>query len=203
MHEAKEIMGKKTAIRAEMDKVLPKDQSDLLWGLATEKLHETLIKYNSLPEGEHLHTDTRIFPAASVYLTLKEAIGEEKAYSVIENAAIEGCKGTADKLKKLLRIPGMKTIFIKAWDPMTKKLFGTANGFSNVFYPKKAGEYRMDVTSCPYCRYLAELGCPELTKIFCANDDRIYGDLPGIRFERTGTLGRGADRCDFHMTIDK
>ena len=78
-----------------------------------------------------------------------------------------------------------------------KKLFGAGNGFQNVFYPKKKGEYRMDITSCPYCRTFTELGCPELTKIFCENDERIYGRLPGLKFERTGTLGKGAERCDF------
>ncbi|MEQ2471300.1 L-2-amino-thiazoline-4-carboxylic acid hydrolase [Laedolimicola intestinihominis] len=43
------------------------------------------------------------------------------------------------------------------------------------------------------------VGCPELTKIFCANDDRFYGNLPGLEFRRTGTLGTGASRCDFNM----
>ena len=57
----------------------------------------------------------------------------------------------------------------------------------------------MDIISCPYNRYFAELGCPELTKIFCENDDRIYGGLPGLVFERTGTLGKGAPCCDFRI----
>lgn len=39
----------------------------------------------------------------------------------------------------------------------------------------------------------------DLTKIFCANDDRCYGNLPGLEFRRTGTLGTGASRCDFYM----
>ena len=73
----------------------------------------------------------------------------------------------------------------------------------NVFYPNKKGEYRMDITQCPYNRYFAELGCPELTKIFCGNDDRVYGDLPGLEFIRTGTLGRGADKCDFYLRLKK
>ncbi len=69
----------------------------------------------------------------------------------------------------------------------------------NKFYPKKKGEFRMDITACPYCRYFRELGCPELTEIYCENDDRVYGNLPGLKFERTGTLGKGAERCDFRI----
>ncbi len=57
----------------------------------------------------------------------------------------------------------------------------------------------MDVVSCPYHRYFTELGCPELTRISCKSDDLVYGNLPGIKFERTGTLGRGNDRCDFYI----
>ena len=78
-----------------------------------------------------------------------------------------------------MKLPGMRGLFVKLWDPMTRKMFGPENGFRNVFYPRKKGEYRMDVLACPYCRYFTELGCPELTRIFCENDDRIYvsGDV--------------------------
>ena len=91
----------------------------------------------------------------------------------------------------------MRSLFVKAWDVLTRKLFGENSGFQNVFYPKKKGEYRMDVVSCPYNRYFTELGCPELTKISCGADDHVYGDLPGLKFERTTTIGRGGKRCDF------
>lgn len=93
----------------------------------------------------------------------------------------------------------MKSLFVKAWDPMTRKMFGSKSGFQNVFYPKKKGEFRMDIVACPYVKYFTALGCPELTKIFCANDDRCYGNLPGLEFGRTGTLGTGASRCDSYM----
>ena len=96
-----------------------------------------------------------------------------------------------------MRVPGMRGLFVKIWYPLTRKKFGPANGFKNRFYPKEKGVFRMDVLACPYCRYFGELGCPELTKSFCENDDRCYGNLPGLVFERRSTLGKGADRCDF------
>ena len=61
----------------------------------------------------------------------------------------------------------------------------------------------MDIIACPYCRYFGALGCPELTKIYCENDDRIYGNLPGLKFERIGTLGKGAECCDFCIRLIK
>ncbi len=199
MNHAEKIMRKKAVIKAELDRALPRARSDALWREATAKLDGLLERYSALPRGVHMHTDSRILPSAAVYLTVKDALGPEKAYRIIEDAAIQGCAEIEKKLRKLMRLPGMPDLFIKAWDPLTKKMFAAGNGFRNVFYPKRKGGYRMDITACPYCRTFTELGCPELTKIFCENDERIYGRLPGLVFRRTGTLGKGAERCDFHL----
>ena len=199
MTAAERIMKKKAHIKAEMDRAMPKAQSDELWRAAIIKLDSILVHYAALPKGVRMHTDRRIFPSAAIYLTVKRVFGQREAYSIIENAAAQGCKGIAKKLASLMRIPGMRGLFISMWDPLTRRIFGENSGFQNVFYPKEKGAYRMDIIACPYCRYFTELGCPELTKIFCANDDRVYGNLPGLEFKRTGTLGRGADRCDFYI----
>ena len=199
MKAAEKIMKKKAAIKAEMDKSLPKAKSDALWREATVKLDGFLIRYSSLPKGVHMHTDSRILPSAAIYLTVKEAVGPEKAYRIIEDAAVHGCAEIEKKLQRLMKLPGMPDLFLKAWDPMTRKLFASGNGFQNVFYPREKGAYRMDIVACPYNRYFTELGCPELTKIFCENDERTYGNLPGLQFIRTSTLGKGGERCDFYL----
>lgn len=42
--------------------------------------------------------------------------------------------------------------------------------------------------------------CPELCTVFCQSDITAFsGYEPKIRFERAGTLGEGADCCDFHF----
>ncbi len=196
---SEKIMKKKMFIKAELDRILPGAQSDEVWQAATKKLETVLEQYRSAPKGVRMHTDSRIFPFASIYLVTKDRIGSEQAYKILEEAAIKNCEGIRGKLIKLMKIPGMPGLFIRLWDPMTKRIFGSGNGFKNVFYPKKKSEYRMDVISCPYNRFFTELGCPELTKIFCENDERVYGNLPGLKFERTGTLGKGAERCDFYL----
>ena len=197
MTSSQKIMKKKGRFKAEIDRRLPKAQSDALWQKATDRLAALLEQYSSLPDGVRFHTENKIFPAAAIYLTLKESIGQDDAYRVMENATFKTADAAAKKLKALLRLPGMRSLFVKMWDPLTRKMFGGKSGFQNVFYPKKKGEYRMDVVSCPYNRYFTELGCPELTKISCGADDHVYGDLPGLKFERTSTLGRGGKRCDF------
>lgn len=197
MNKAQKILQKKKIYKEEMDKALPEELSDSLWEKAEDRLSEIFEKHGSLPKGVRMHTDSRIFPSAAVYLVLREELGQEKAYRIIEGAVIPGCTDIHRKLASLMRIPGMPGLFVKIWDPLVRKVFGSGSGFTNVFYPKKKGVYRMDITSCPYHRYCTELQCPEITKIFCENDDRIYRELPGVSFERTGTLGKGADRCDF------
>nr|MCR5403309.1 L-2-amino-thiazoline-4-carboxylic acid hydrolase [Butyrivibrio sp.] len=181
MKNADQLMKKKGFLKAEMDKVMSKDQSDAMWRASTERLQSILAQYNDLPAGVQSHTDS-IFPAAAVYMTVKEKYGDKIAYKIIEDGAANLCASIQPKLAKIMKIPGMASLFVKMWDPMTKKKFGPSCGFQNVFYPKKKGEYKMDVTACPYFRYLTELGCPELTKIYCDNDERVYGNLPGLKF---------------------
>ena len=197
MTYGEKILKRKAFIKAEMDRQLAEAESDRIWKAAAVRLDAILEHYRSIPKGQRMHTDNFIFPAAAVYLTLKESADAQKAYDIIEQAAIANCAEMNRRLVKMMMLPGMPSLFIHAWGPVSRKMFGPASGFQNVFYPKKKGEYRMDIIACPYHRYFSELGCPELTKIFCDNDLRTYGNLPGIRFCRTGTLGTGKERCDF------
>ena len=192
-------MKEKAVIKAEMDKALSKEQSDSLWQESIERLTEFLTKYKWIPKGVHTHTDHFIFPSAAIYLTLKDAIGQESAYQIIEKAADANTKSMSALLRKAVSLPGMRDLFIRIWDPMTRKMFGPDSGFQNRFYPKEKDRFRVDIFACPYCRFFGELGCPELTKVFCENDVRMYGNLPGLKFERAGTLGTGADHCDFSI----
>lgn len=199
MKTAAQIMKSKRFIKAEMDTRMPKTESDALWERAEHRLGEIMAQYAGISKGEHSHTDNYIFPAAAIYLTLKEAMEQEAAYDVIESSAIGMTTNAGKKLAWLMRLPGMKSLFVKIWDPMTRKMFGANNGFKNVFYSKTKDKFRMDILACPYCRYFTALGCPELTKIYCENDNRVYGNLPGLEFKRSGTLETGADRCDFYL----
>lgn len=197
MTDAAAVMNKMIHIKDELDHHLPKKESDVLWKKAEEKLDQMLKQYASIPKEYRIHTDSRIFPAASVYLTLKEHLGKDEAYRMVEEPILKRAESIGKKLAVLMRIPGVPGLFVKMWDPLTRKLFGEKNGFQNVFYPKQKDEFRMDIISCPYVRYFKELGCPELTKIYCTCDDKVYGRLPGLRFQRNETIGRGGERCDF------
>ncbi|MBQ6039815.1 MAG: L-2-amino-thiazoline-4-carboxylic acid hydrolase [Oscillospiraceae bacterium] len=194
---AEKILKKKQFIKAEMDRQLRMELSNQIWKESAAVLTRILRKYADIPDGIHAHTDVFIFPSAAIYLTAQKYVSKEQAYSFIENAAAERTEKIGRMLAKIMALPFMRDIFLKMMNKMTKKKFGKNCGFQNRFYPKKKGEYRMDILACPYCKYFTELGCPELTKIFCENDERGYGNLPGLKFERNTTLGKDGDRCDF------
>jgi hypothetical protein len=57
--------------------------------------------------------------------------------------------------------------------------------------------FAMNVYRCMIFDTLTAHGAPELTALFCNTDDWLAEEMPNIRWERTQTLGRGGDRCDF------
>ena len=57
------------------------------------------------------------------------------------------------------------------------------------------------ISRCFYLDVLTAYGAPELTPLYCQLDDLAYADVfPAIRWERTKTLGRGDDCCDFRWS---
>ncbi|MFQ7202889.1 L-2-amino-thiazoline-4-carboxylic acid hydrolase [Waltera sp.] len=64
------------------------------------------------------------------------------------------------------------------------------------------GVWRVDMMKCPYHDTCTEYGCQELCRCFCDSDDISYTGLhPKLIWERSMTLGRGNDRCDFCMKV--
>ena len=134
MTASEKLMRKKKVYKAELDKATP--MSGELWERATVRLGEIRTKYGTLPKGIRAHTD-KIFPAAAVYLTVKEELGEKTAYSVLENASVKLCAEIAPKLARLMKLPGMRGLFVKLWDPMTRKMFGRRTTFGTCSTPRK------------------------------------------------------------------
>lgn len=196
-------LDKKIGIKEGLIARVGKEEAEKIWLRAKENLRKIEERYPDISKGERMHAEF-IFPSAAIQLAIREIRGDsELGYKVISEHSWAKSKKMGEKLKKMAKIPGFKNFFVKLWDPITKKSFGPDSGFKNVFYPKKKGEYRMDIVQCPYDRYFTELETPELTKIFCINDECTYGDIPGLEFIRHTTLGTGGDKCDFHIRVSK
>ena len=151
--------------------------------------------------GEWTHLEGTILPTAAVYKALLD-VDAANALAVTHEAIIALCRTGNKMLRVLLHIPGMKGLFMRLLPKMALTMFGQECGFDHANYHADKTRLAMDMTSCPYCRYARLLGVEALTPIFCESDFATYGGLPGIRFERTQTLGTGGNQCDFRFCRD-
>ena len=64
----------------------------------------------------------------------------------------------------------------------------------------KMAKKSISISIVVYHDLCSKYECPELCTVYCENDNIAFsGLLPKIRFERNGTLGSGAECCDFHF----
>jgi hypothetical protein len=149
-------------------------------------------------QGEWEHISGTILPTVAVYKALRE-IDPDRALEQAHGIMMRLCTQVGAVVAGLLRLPGMRDFFMWLLPKMAVRMFGPSCGFQFENFQAGKGILKMDMTDCPYCRYADKLGCPELMGVFCDSDFATYGNLPGIRFQRSQTLGSGGSRCDFRF----
>ena len=182
-------------------KTIGREETDKAWNDARRLLTDILDKYPNIQPKEQTHTDL-IFPHIAVYKALLIS-HSDVAMKIMEQGEAITAKESGKSFRRIVKLPFGKTLFFKAFALGCKSGFGVEAGFANVVHKATSKEYKMDMTACPYVKYCASEGCPELTHIFCDNDIYAYGYLDGIRFTRTETLGTGGNKCDFWLVRDK
>lgn len=178
------------------EKLFTRDEALVIRKKAEKNYCRLLSENADLPKEVAMHTDKNIFPAIAVYKAVREK-HPEKAMEIIEKGAAEVSAKKGEQFSKLLKIPGFKSMFMKIFSRGVKTAFGEKAGFSYHFVSDNARCLEFDMLKCPYADFCQKYGCEELTHIFCKNDEYAYGNIPGIKFIRTKTLGTGGDRCDF------
>lgn len=83
MKNAEKIMQGKSCIKQEIDRRLEPDVAKSEWTQAQAKLEKIFHEHQDLPKKVAAHTNSFIFPAAAIYLTLKEAVPDE-AYDIMK-----------------------------------------------------------------------------------------------------------------------
>lgn len=105
----------------------------------------------------------------------------------------------AEENSKLAKIPftyGLFKLFAKSH---MKKRY-PSEGFVVKWRRHDDKEVHFDIVKCIYKDMCEKYGIPELCTVFCQSDITAFaGYAPKIRFERLGTIGEGADCCDFHF----
>ncbi len=183
----------------ELRKKLGEEQTDALVNDAVKLCNELCEKYNGLSPKEKIHTERMIFPRAAIYQQMIRYIPREEAIALIEDAVRIGVEPDRKRLHIATKIPFIRPLFFKIFRGMIGTMFNGDAGFRFEEIEADSKHYRVDVLQCPYVKYCELLGCKELSGTFCFSDDRVYGDMCGIAFERQGTIGRGSDICDFYF----
>lgn len=143
-----------------------------------------------------------ILPCIAFYEILQKENGKEKALELYDEWAFDELEKTAVKFRKIMKL-GIYKIAPFIFDKSIDKFFGPAAGFKNNRVEDSVG-FARDMVVCPYVETCKKYGCPELTQFFCKSDDVVYSELhPKLVWNRTKTLGRGGDCCDFRLYLKR
>ena len=151
------------------------------------------------------HTVMQLYPAIALYKSLLSAhIEKEKAVDIIDDCLCTVAQVSAKQFRTILKFPGLYKLLPRIYKWMTVNKFGEEVGFKQKFYPTDSTRCKFDMTHCVYKDYCQLHGCPEILRCFCHTDDITSGNMhPKICWNRTQTMGEGAEYCDFDIFIRK
>ena len=157
--------------------------------------------YDERPHFTHLalrwHLEQKILPGLALYQVLSQENSDQDAVlAEIGSLLVIG-------LRDFSRFVNMYTYL-----PLPFALMRHMFRASLLAYPQQGWDikqvensktsFAFNVHRCFYLDILTAYGAPELTSLYCRLDDLLYAAWsPSIRWERTKTLGRGDDCCDF------
>ncbi len=145
-----------------------------------------------------LHLERQILPGIAAYEVLQTVMEKSDALNTVHGYVETNARSMQKKLTSLLRVPLLYRLVPGAFVIGTRKMFGKSAGFDAVEHQTSGGVWRIDMTRCPYNDTCIHYGCPELCCCFCDSDDIAYGNMhKKLIWNRTKTLGRGNDCCDF------
>ncbi len=148
------------------------------------------------------HFAENILPMLALYLVLKEN-DRKDAFALSEKVANEMYSIGRKRMAFLGRFPFFYWIIEKMTPNMMKQSF-PEEGWDIEWVEVSEKQVAFNMHGCFYYSVLNDYNAPELTPIFCNLDDLIYDNVsPHLRWERTGTLGRGDTHCDFRFINSK
>ena len=178
-----------------------KKQGESLYALMCEKyvnLCEGEIKSENSEMKEHIFK--RLLPTIGVYISLIEnGFTKEEALMITHKEIQRNAHYKAKENANLTKMPFTYGLFKMFAKSHMKKRY-PKEGFTVEWKRHDNKEIHFDITRCIYKDMCEKYSCPELCVIFCQSDITAFaGYEPKIRFERSGTIGEGANCCDFHF----
>ncbi len=184
-------------------KHFPEPDGSRIADRATALYHAYCKEHQNDSPAVKAHTEGMIFAGVALYRALQEeGKSPEEALQLTSEIFGDFMQVAADKIRKILKIPGLYRKVPAIFNKMVRKKYNEAAGFQMRFYDTGKHHAKFDVTVCPYYNTCEAMGCPELTCIFCNTDDCCYGNMhPKLQWNRTTTIGRGGDCCDFDIAV--
>ena len=140
-----------------------------------------------------------ILPSIAIYKVLKAQLGQSGALSLFREIYFVAAYQAAASIGKKAEDAAYRQQFLQM---MVESKEGIRAGFEYRTVEKTASAVEFHVLQCPYVAYCNLYECPELTPVFCECDDMFYGNIhPKIRWERTKTIGRGHELCNFRFRL--
>lgn len=166
-------------------------------------LHQTYSKEHlDAPANIKQHYDV-IFVGVAIYNAIIElGYCKEEALKLTDEIFNGVAVNVANIIRKLLKVPGLYKLVPNLVKKMVPKKYNEASGFRFKFYDTPSNHVKFDMIACPYYAICKEMGVPELTVIYCNNDDCCYGNMhPKLKWTRHKTIGRGDQSCDFDIKV--
>lgn len=147
-----------------------------------------------------MHIETSILPGLALYQILRQKEGTEEAALVELDRLFAAWVEQAPRRRPLKLMEHLPNAFaiLRIGNRLALREF-PPEGWTIEWLEDSSQCVAYDITQCFYLNVLTVYGAPELTAHFCRLDDLLYGELRGISWERTKTLGRGDDRCNFRF----
>jgi hypothetical protein len=144
------------------------------------------------------HLEMNILPALALYQTLRAGgAGEAEAVSTLESCMWRTYETLLRPFPFLRRLPNAFGLF-RGITRQVLRLGFPPEGWEMEMIEDSERLLAFDIHRCFYLDVLTAYGAPELTAIFCQTDDWLAEALsPSIAWERTRTLGRGDECCDY------
>lgn len=157
------------------------------------------------PDPMEKHKRNNIFPVVTAFHALiDEGMERDEAARYANDNFLVLMEKIAEKIRKMMKFPGAYRLMPWLWKTMMPKLFSKESGFRFSFYSTDRHQVKFDMTECPYLQICKELDCIELAPTFCTTDDICYGNMhPKLIWNRTKTLARNGEPCDFDLYIRK
>lgn len=192
--------------KKESQKILKIYQTDLLqrvYEKARDNLEEILL-HEEVPPELVSHCYVRIFPMIALYRAIKEQDPSNAYKQISELFWKKQVFPGAMWMQRLLKIPGLYKFIprLTVW-AVKKKYKASSEGFQYDFLETSPSRVRLTFHQCPYSKYCLKYEVPELCDVFCTSDEiAAQSMLPYIHFNRSQTIGRGGNYCDFSYEIN-